>query len=513
MRIKRLFAFFSVLVAVSATAQLTPGAFVAPANDFPIIADFDGDGLDDIIHSQYVALNRNGSFNEVRQFAFPSDQEVVGVLDVNGDHIPDLLTRGTTMMAPPSTGMNGGHGAPPYFLYIGNASRTYENAISVGNGTRVFFADADGDGRDDLITMTALFGADNRETATEGTVLRSRGDGTFERLEPFRVAPDPQDVDTTRLLTADVDRDGMTDIILRHPDAITILHGTGGGHFRVETHYLPMSYGSWSTRVADVDGDGSPDIILTSFRTIRVLFNNGRGQFTRMVAAPIPQLHEAVGFPAGVPIDIDHINQPRDLAIGHFTSDRTQIAAGMAEGDIVVFEFDGAGLKEVSRTQTDLWGIYLAAGNFHGTNRTDLYAMQALIWGGGDLYPKPRVFYGVEGGAAASASTHTPSRRRSASRPAESELSLDVHLSADCIDARSEEWTFAREGLFGSARTSDSTIDAFFDGSVINYRLIAPYSQWPITGALTEANGTWSGTAEVITSCGSRTMTITATLK
>ena len=84
---------FSLLALASAAiAQLTPGTKVPLGEPFPIVADFNHDGLDDLIQERSVILNDGKSLSDVRDLALPSGEKVWAVLDVNGDHNLDLLT-------------------------------------------------------------------------------------------------------------------------------------------------------------------------------------------------------------------------------------------------------------------------------------------------------------------------------------------------------------------------------------------------------------------------------------
>ena len=506
----------TLAIASTATAQLTPGFIVRSGEPFPIVADFNGDGLDDLIQEKNVILNNGTSLSDVRDLGFSSQEKVFAVLDVNGDHILDLLTVERSPGVPPSIDPFGGASGPRYRLYIGDASRKYSKGIDIATGgPQPYVADVDGDGKDDLLVMTPVRADGIRETATDVTVLRSLGDGTFERLAPFRIAPGVQIVPDFRVLTADINHDGLPDLVIRCVEDLVILHGTGGGKFEVQDHYLPqnMEYGWWSTRLADIDGDSNPDVILVGLRRIRVFFGDGHGNFPRMVTTTIAKVHNIdlpPNFPGAV-INPDNLNQPRDLAVGHFTrSDQMQIAAGTSEGDIVVFSYDQGALKEVARTRTEFWALDIRPGSFRSGGRSDLYVMGTLIWG--DTYPRPRLFYGADGVAAAD----TPLRRATrvkASRPVASDVAVQMQIRGDCIDQTSERFVFARDGIFGLARRGDMTIEAVFDAPVIYFRLSAPYSTEAVRGVLTESDGSYSGTADVLTSCGWKTMTVTAKME
>jgi hypothetical protein len=500
---------FSVFVATAGMAQLKPGAVVRAGNDFPFVADFNGDGLDDLVQERNVILNDRGSFGEPRDLALPSSERVIGVLDVNGDHILELLTLDTSAQAPPGVNQPSDH-SRIYRMYMGNVARHYANpTIIATTGATPYIADVDGDAKDDFVLVTPLRPDGIRETAAEGTVLRSRGDGTFETLAPFRMPPNPQLFEGERIPAGDVDHDGLQDLVIRAASDIVVLHGVGGGRFAVERRYYPMnpSLGGWSTQLADIDGDSHLDILMVAKRSIRVLFGDGRGRFLRMTRADVAKVHDIAGLGAGLAelLHVDELNQPRNLAIGHFTrSDRQQVAVGTVEGDLVVFSYEQGALREVSRTATEFWGLNVYSGAFLKDGGTGVYVLGTLIWGA----QRPRVFESAASGAGPAA--EQPSGRRRASAPAAAATILRVELSGACMNSTTDRWGFARDGVFGFAHQDETTVEAVFDGTDIYYRLSASYLPHAAEGVLTESNGTYSGTVMMQTSCGLNPMTVTA---
>jgi hypothetical protein len=504
-------------LASAGIAQLRPGAVVRSGEPFPFVADFNGDGLDDLIQERNVLLNSGGSFDQLHDLGLPSDETVVAILDVNGDHRIDLITLTRTAGLPANIDPNWRPGDPVYRLYIADASRNYSQGIALASGIPPFVADVDGDGKDDVL-LTKIVRADGvRSTATDVTILRSLGDGTFEHLPPFRIGADVQMIlPDDRILTGDLDHDGIPDLVIRCAEELVLLHGTGGGKFTVDRRYMPLDvdYGWWSTRLADIDGDGNLDVVFAGMRSIRVLFGDGRGNLPRTARVTIPKLHDASVSPVFSFLSVDTMNQPRDLAIGHFTrTDQMQIAAGTGEGDLVVFAYDQGALHEVSRTSTEFWLLTVHAGSFRGTGLDDIYTMGTLIWG--EMYPRPRVFSG-DADHSASAPARVPLRTRAArmsgAGPATPATPLQIQISGDCIDETTQHWTFLRDGVFGTARHGDTTIQAVFDDDRLFFRLDAPYAALiGAKGILTETNGSYgSVTTDVLTTCGWRKMTLTA---
>jgi len=229
------------------------------------------------------------------------------------------------------------------------------------------------DGKDDFVLLIDVR-KNGIPIGTDVTVLRSRGDGTFDALEPFRIADTPQIMPNHRVLSGDLNHDGKPDLVIRCMQDLVVLLGTGGGRFAVKGRHLPQNanFGTQSARLGDVDGDGNPDVILPAYRGIRVFFSDGRGNFTRTAQASIAKTHEIELPPDLAFLNTTNINEPRDLALGHFTrTDRMQIAAGTLEGDIVVFSYERGGLQEVSRTRTEFWYLAVRSGHFRGSGTGD----------------------------------------------------------------------------------------------------------------------------------------------
>src|SRR6186997_1643921 len=102
MRFTRCFVVLVFALAFPAFAELNPGPVVRTGQAFPVVADFNGDGLDDLIQDRNVLLSDGASFSEAMDLRLSEGESVVGVLDANGDRIPDLLVAAASgMMAPP----------------------------------------------------------------------------------------------------------------------------------------------------------------------------------------------------------------------------------------------------------------------------------------------------------------------------------------------------------------------------------------------------------------------------
>ena len=90
---------------------------------------------------------------------------------------------------------------------------------------------------------------------------------------------------------------------------------------------------------------------------------------------------------------------------------------------------------------------------------------------------------------------------------------LQIQMQAECVAPVAGRWNFSREGLFGVAQEDGGSIEAVFAESEIHYRMTAPFSGETVYGVLEEANGSWSGTTQVLTSCGWKAMTVHAQIE
>jgi len=261
------------------------------------LADLTGDGKPDLIADgpQFASLYRgrgDGTFDAER----PSDrivaqQGVLAVAAFNNDGVPDVvaLNAGGVSLA------RGSHYAPMY--------------------TVLKVADFNHDGRPDLL------GSDGATTY----VALAQTDGTFKVV----AAPDPRNpiapIDQPEMVAvADVNGDGMLDLLLAIPGGVMRFYGNGDGTFRApKTFPLPVDpvsitaadvndlifYNAGDTTaftiafgdvdgnyvstqsllqkidpsdrgfVADIDGDGRPDLIAGGVFGVAIALN-GQGGFT-----------------------------------------------------------------------------------------------------------------------------------------------------------------------------------------------------------------------------------------
>lgn len=151
-------------------------------------------------------------------------------------------------------------------------------------------ADVNGDGKVDLI-----YGSHNGSATSMLAVLTNNGSGGFATSVTYGLGrSDDHGMLIGSLIcltTADVNRDGMVDLIYGTSDGLTVLTNNGIGGFATSGTYglgillSSPAYGSGAHRVpsclttADVNGDGKVDLICGDQDGLTVLTNNGSGGF------------------------------------------------------------------------------------------------------------------------------------------------------------------------------------------------------------------------------------------
>jgi FG-GAP-like repeat len=504
-----------VLCAFPSAAGLTIGAIVPDARALSRPADVNGDGLTDLIQERDAILNQGGGIFVVRSLGLADGDHALDWLDANGDGIADILANDTK-----SNGPGGSPAKQTYRVYIAGDNGRYANGVVVPNNEGVpYIAEVNGDGKEDIVLLRPVF-AGNRNLGTEVQVLISKGDGTFTPRTPFRIGRDPQISLSNRLAAGDLDRDGRPDLVIRTYDELAILRGTGNGDFAVEARYLPgQPFGYNATKFADVDGDGNLDVLLAGQRTVRVFLGDGTGRLPRLATAAIEQVREPVYPPwlvivpppgGAPPLTPVNAGQPRTLAIGQFIEKgRTEIAAPAGEGDVVIFAWERGALREVARVQTDLLLPDLHAGAFLGEGRTDLYA----TWNFGyqAQRPLPKILAAepkTPDAPEPPRSLRTRALRGGGPRP----LVFDVEATGECVTSR-DTWTLSRDGVFGSEKTGERTVETVLEGGVLSFRLQAPWTVSPAYGALSANGLRYEGRVEIETPCGWKFVTLVATVR
>jgi hypothetical protein len=269
----------------------------------PVHADFNGDGLEDLVYADttggvWVSLSKgDGTFATPVSIGFPPLGCVVGngaAGDVNGDGKVDLV-----IAYGGDAACGSGAGGPSgYFVALGNGDGTFAKPTFVPVGTELYgvtLGDFNGDGLLDL--------AINDQPLVSGvgfqiSVALGKGDGTF--TAPNIVLPNYVVDDVA---VADINNDGKDDLVLTASSivgsgtstaGIITITGNGDGTFNSPSMIATGTFFN-GLQTVDMNNDGNIDIVATLFGTAAqpvnyygmvTLLGYGNGQF----AAPYNSL-------------------------------------------------------------------------------------------------------------------------------------------------------------------------------------------------------------------------------
>ena len=267
---------------VGGIVALFPGPFDAPVSAYeyetvhrpglPVVADVNRDGHSDVLVPGYDRSDTLDIFLGDGRGHLTRIAPVTGASfgfmaagDFDGDGRLDLAAH--------SSSPSGDSSAVSIFSGHGDGTFERRNEVTLPMAIASLASrDLNGDGREDLIV------SEYRSFPMDGARLEAylaRADGTFERRDGI-------DLDHAPVLvqTADLNRDGHIDIValgfLPNSSAVVTFLGRGDGTFAPGSSYALSSW-VWALTVADVDLDGIPDVIAGTERSITILHGVGDG--------------------------------------------------------------------------------------------------------------------------------------------------------------------------------------------------------------------------------------------
>ena len=249
------------------------GTFSSPIDigDVHGSADFNGDGLMDLIGDSVRLQNPDGSYRATSTIRFntggPVVQPMIGDVDRDGDLDFVYLTKSSSLLGL-TVGVGRGDGT--FVLEEKSIQATFE-------GEAGWLADLDGDGYLDVLARISTPG-----NSPFLAIAPGRADGRFDPWLAF----------TTSALgfPADFDADGDTDILGHR----SIWFNDGTGRFTEKTRTVEPNFKVEA--VADLDADGLPDLLyfevvdteeLHEWRLV-LARGDGSGEFHRSASIAIP---------------------------------------------------------------------------------------------------------------------------------------------------------------------------------------------------------------------------------
>ena len=242
-----------VLTAYDGTGASLPGwPRSEPGNNVllvpPMLADIDGDGVDEIFFAdgntgQLRALRADGTALPGWPMSNPNfGFGTPAIADLDGDGTLEIVTVGGNSLYA--------------FHANGTLVQGFPAAFPVYNDTKAFpvIGDVDGDGKPDIVVV-------GKSTASSGSSVYIFGaDGTLKHSIPLTGFV-LTSIGTVPAL-ADLDGDGVPEIIVQTVSALNVVRGSGetfpGWPVALGNDFTPFPV------VGDVDGDGLPDIIIAT---------------------------------------------------------------------------------------------------------------------------------------------------------------------------------------------------------------------------------------------------------
>ncbi len=255
------------------------------------VADFDGDGRDDIADAgtraqgdggvgfrSLIDVGPSNGGPEIRAFDFSTGEEGgsgivfdnvgatgIGVGDLDGDDLPELVREGATLAVFPNV--------MPAALASGQPIDFFQQ-VDLGiapGGTQYLVADFDGDGQNDIVGATS-----NNEIV----VIRNDGFPSFDAPLTFAMAPAAAGRGRHAIAIGDFNVDGRLDIASANtvsngeptevavPATVSILLNTTAAPGDPPSFGAPnlIGVGDGASRIeaGDIDGDNIADIVVLS---------------------------------------------------------------------------------------------------------------------------------------------------------------------------------------------------------------------------------------------------------
>lgn len=326
-----------------------------------LVVDLDMDGHKDIVvadmgTNRILYYHNNGDLTFDRMFLHSATGGVsgIGVGDIDGDGDLDLACAAFTANKVYWLRNDGGFAFTPIDI-----------ATGLTGASRILLRDFDGDGDADVLAAM--------QTAGAIRLFRNNGAGTFAN-ELLLTISTPRSIKL-----ADVDQDGLEDVLYAGTGGAGYLHNTGTGFTQ---RSISLYNGLRGLGVADLTGDGYNDLILADYGEDRISWsaqNPATGAFTGPGGGVLDTWLNYASIVHGADLDGDGLNDV--VAASSF--------------DIRIYLHPGAAPEErllVNRYLGDGRGV--AHGDLDGDGDVDMMAVGGLYvnWyendGAGHMIPR-----------------------------------------------------------------------------------------------------------------------------
>jgi flagellin-like hook-associated protein FlgL len=227
-----------------------------------VAGDFNGDGNPDLAvsggtNANVLLGNGDGTFRAATSLS--TSASTLNVTDVNGDGVTDIVSADASSVD----------------VFFGNGDGTFRTAISTATVANSYASATVADFNRDGVPDVAF----TNGNAPAKLYLGNR-DGTFSS------APDPSSTASGPMATADLNGDGIADLVYGSNNFLAVQLGNGDGTFRgVSTLGTGVFYTGLS--LDDITGDGKADIVANrSDGTLAFFAGNGDGTFSTGATRP-----------------------------------------------------------------------------------------------------------------------------------------------------------------------------------------------------------------------------------
>ena len=238
------------------------------------LGDMDGDGDLDIvgvddgtssIEQGYTLFRNDGAARfEARFTPMPGLGDAIVITDLDGDGDLDLATTGYHEVAA-TVLLNDGTGG---LRRSGRYTIEWARSSVARPSPMLACEDVDGDGLPDLVTLW--------RGSNAGTIVRNLGEGRFASSQRFAI--DAGGDEGTGLQLADLDGDGLLDVVMQLADSVGpyvyFSDPQAPGQYEPPVNLFTATYDP-VVALGDFDGDGRTDVAAASQLRFRTAFNNG----------------------------------------------------------------------------------------------------------------------------------------------------------------------------------------------------------------------------------------------